>query len=139
MVLMTDVMMDPSVWFWQVAGRTDFWSSAVGAYIEALPDGQGFTRIASEAELTDVLAVYGLFGPLPPDRVTSRQFKMQLSIAGLLPAVEAWIETQGDLVRIAYANSGTFVRSEPMMHAGMVSLGFSDEQIDEFFREAAKL
>jgi hypothetical protein len=53
----------PYDWFWQVAGdETRFWSSAAGAYVEAAPDG--FTRIASEAELASVLRPYGLVGPV---------------------------------------------------------------------------
>lgn len=83
--------------------------------------------------------------PLPPKpevipaRVTSRQFKMQLHIAGLLASVEAWIGQQEKLVQIAYANSGTFVRTEPMMQAGFSALGFTEEQIDAFFTAASEL
>ena len=46
---------DPFNWFWQVVGRADYWSSAAGAYVEALPEGAAFTPIASEADLSDVL------------------------------------------------------------------------------------
>jgi len=53
-----------SDWYWQVAGRSDYWSSAVAAYVEALPQGASFTAIASEAELSDVLRPYGLRGPV---------------------------------------------------------------------------
>ncbi|KRA00476.1 hypothetical protein ASD64_01250 [Mesorhizobium sp. Root157] len=74
-----------------------------------------------------------------PDRVTSRQFKMQLEIAGLTSAVEGWIASQETLVQIAYNNSGTFVRDEPMMVAGMTALGFTSEQIDAFFTAAAEI
>lgn len=56
---------NPSNWFWIVGGDEHvFWSSAAGSYIDELPDDAGVTRIASEAELNDVLAVYGLPGPL---------------------------------------------------------------------------
>lgn len=78
--------------------------------------------------------------PAPvPDRVSARQFKMQLQIDGLLATVEAWIGQQDALVQIAYANSGTFVRDEPMMLAGFAALGFTEQQIDEFFTAAAAL
>jgi hypothetical protein len=43
------------------------------------------------------------------------------------------------LVQIAYENSGTFVRGEPMMQAGFIALGFTEQQIDEFFTAAAGL
>lgn len=57
---------DPFDWFWAVAdGPADkAWSSAAGAYVSAASaDSERLTRIASEAELSDVLRVYGLHGP----------------------------------------------------------------------------
>lgn len=78
--------------------------------------------------------------PAPiPDRVTARQFKLQLLAAGLLDQVEAWIASQSQAVQIAYANSGTFVRDEPMMQAGFAALGFTPEQVDAFFMAADRL
>lgn len=74
-----------------------------------------------------------------PDRVTSRQFKMQLSIAGLKSSVDGWIATQTELVQIAYEYSGTFVKNEPMMVAGFTALGFTETQINDFFLAASKL
>jgi hypothetical protein len=55
---------DAADWFWQVAGRSDYWSSASAVYVETLPDGAEFTPIASESELSDVLRPYGLRGPV---------------------------------------------------------------------------
>lgn len=56
---------NPADWYWIVAGdESRFWSSAAGAYIAALIDDAGVTRIASEDELTDVLAAYALPGPI---------------------------------------------------------------------------
>lgn len=78
--------------------------------------------------------------PAPiPERVTARQFKMQLEKDGLLDSVEAWVGQQTKLVRIAYDNSGTFVRTEPMMQAGFAALDFKVVQIDAFFMAAAVL
>lgn len=77
--------------------------------------------------------------PVVPDRVTARQFKLQLLTAGLLDSVESWIATQSQAVQIAYANSGTFVRDEPMMQAGFAALGFNEGQIDAFFMAAAAI
>lgn len=55
----------PADWYWIIGGdESRYWSSAAGAYIDELPEDAGVTRIASEAELNDVLAVYGLPGPL---------------------------------------------------------------------------
>lgn len=77
--------------------------------------------------------------PPAPDRVTARQFKLQLLADGILDQVEGWIATQSQAVQIAYANSGTFVRDEPMMQAGFAALGFTPEQVDAFFTAAAGL
>lgn len=77
--------------------------------------------------------------PVIPDRVTARQFKLALLAAGLLHSVESWINSQSQAVQIAYANSGTFVRSEPMMKAGFAALGFTEEQIDALFASASAI
>jgi hypothetical protein len=74
-----------------------------------------------------------------PESVSSRQFKLQLHIAGLTDTVEGWINSQDPTVRIAYENSGSFVRSEPMMASGFAALGFSEAEIDAFFVAAGKL
>ncbi|WP_245511611.1 MULTISPECIES: hypothetical protein [unclassified Mesorhizobium] len=136
------MMAFPRDWFWFVGGdETRAWSSAAAAYVDAIPEDAGVTHIVSEDELTDVLAVYGLPGPTVriPESVSARQFKLQLLAAGLLEQVEAFVASQGDDVQIAYDNSGTFVRTEPMMASGFAALGFTPEQVDAFFSVAAKL
>lgn len=77
--------------------------------------------------------------PPVPSSVSARQFKLQLLATGLLDQVEAWIRSQDQAVQIAYDNSGTFVRSEPMMQMGFAALGFTSEQIDAFFLAASQL
>lgn len=131
----------PENWFWVVGGdERRYWSSKAAAYVKALPKGAGVTRIASEDELTDVLSVYGLTGPIyrVPDRVTARQFKLQLLAEGLLDHVEGWVASQGKAIQLAYDNSGTFVRDESMLQAGFKALGFTQEQGDAFFSAASK-
>lgn len=138
---MFDLPYTPFDWYWQVDGHSGYWSSAASAYVDTLPEGLPSTRIASESELSAVLAEYGLTGPVPivPVRVTSRQFKLQLLASGLLDQVETWIASQDQAVQIAYANSGTFLRTEPMMQTGFAALGFTADQIDAFFTAAATL
>ena len=78
--------------------------------------------------------------PAPvPNEVSRRQFKMQLAIAGLTETVEGWVATQDQLVQIAYAESGSFKRNEPMMQTGFDALGLTSEQVDAFFTAAAAL
>ncbi|PLP58518.1 hypothetical protein CYK37_15220 [Mesorhizobium loti] len=74
-----------------------------------------------------------------PDRVSSRQFKLQLYAAGLLSQVETWISAQNAPTQIAYANSGTFVRTDPMMQTGFAALGFTQQKIDDFYVAASRL
>lgn len=94
----------------------------------------------ADYEWQDGAWVYVEPPPAPaPDRVTARQFKLQLLADGILDQVEDWIATQSQAVQIAYANSGTFVRDEPMMQAGFAALGFTTEQIDAFFTAADRL
>lgn len=76
---------------------------------------------------------------LVPKSVSRRQFKMQLAVAGLASVVDAWVAGQSALIQIAYAESGSFVRADPAMQAGFAALGYSVEQIDDFFRAAAAL
>ena len=74
-----------------------------------------------------------------PHRVSSRQFKLQLHSARLLAQIEGWIAAQDVPTQIAYASSSTFVRSDTMMQAGFAALGFTTEQIDDFYIAAAAL
>lgn len=74
-----------------------------------------------------------------PDSVSARQFKLQLLAQGLLDQVEAWVGSQSRAVQVAYDNSGSFLRTEPMMTAGFAAMGFSPTQINDFFIAAAKL
>lgn len=74
-----------------------------------------------------------------PDRVSRRQFRLQLIDAGLLSTVEGWIAAQDERTQAAYADSGTFLRSDEMLQSGFAALGFTTEQVDEFFTEAAAL
>ncbi|EJN04221.1 hypothetical protein [Phyllobacterium sp. YR531] len=76
---------------------------------------------------------------LVPDRVTRRQFRLQLIDAGLLDQVGGWIATQDERTKAAYADSGTFLRTDEMLQQGFAALGFALEQVDQFFTDAAKL
>ena len=63
----------------------------------------------------------------------------QLLASGLLDPVEAYIAAQGRAVQIAFDNSNSFVRSEPMTAASFAHLGFTPKRIDEFSVTAARL
>lgn len=85
-----------------------------------------------------------------PDRVTSRQFKLALcgmpSMAfpsdpekSLLDDVEGCVAGQSRFIKIAFADSGTFVRTDPMLQGGFQALGLTAEQIDQFFIAASQI
>lgn len=122
-----------------------YWQAIEGNLEDLLPTYPDGTinvplKPSADHEWQDGKWVYVEPPPPPiPDRVTSRQFKMQLAILGLKASVDGWIASQSELVRIAYENSGTFVRTEPMMQAGFTALGFTPEQIDAFFTAAAEI
>ena len=94
----------------------------------------------TEVEIEALEAQRAVFvEPVTPQSVSSRQFKLQLLAAGLLDAVDAWVVQQPREIRIAYEYSGTFVRGSPMMAEGFAAMGFSQDQVDEFFAAAATL
>lgn len=102
-------------------------------------------KLASELWTPKVLAEWDAHvrasepEPAPPlDRVSARQFKLQLLAEGLLEQVEAWVASQGKAIQLAYDNSNEFVRDEPMMQAGFAALKFPPEQVLAFFSAASK-
>lgn len=105
----------------------------------ASPDDAAGKDIYAAAIAAGNIAAYVALDPIVPERVTARQFKLQLLAAGLLDQVEAWVASQDQAVQIAYANSGTFLRTEPMMQTGFQALGFTSDQIDAFYTAAAAL
>ncbi|MDC9825685.1 DUF4376 domain-containing protein [Devosia sp. ZB163] len=79
-----DRSFSPHSWFWVVAGdETRYWSSEAVAYVTELPEGAGVTRIGSEAELSDVLRVHGIQGPLvsKDDLYAERERRIALPLA----------------------------------------------------------
>lgn len=74
-----------------------------------------------------------------PDRVTSRQFKFRLFDMGLYDLVEGWINQQDKKTQVGFDTSSTFVKSDPMMIKGFTALGFTQQEIDDFFLEASKI
>jgi hypothetical protein len=87
----------------------------------------------------DGVFIAPVYEPAIPSRVTSRQFKLQLLADGLIDEVEEWVYSQPREIQIAYENSGTFVREEPMMQAGFAGLGLTPEQVDAFFLAASNI
>jgi len=110
---------------------------------DEIPAGkQVVSRDVNGAELLDGTPAWILEDEPPapiPDRVTSRQFFLQLDALGLLTAVEAWVDQQSLPIQIAFERSSTFVRDDTMLQQGFTALGFSPQQIDAFFQGASTL
>ncbi len=118
-----------------------------------LQDGTSFDASIRDGDLPHVQhvwtkAIAGDYGPIAayeqpapqiPDRVSSRQFKLQVHAAGLQTPIEAWIAAQDTPTQIAYASAATFVRTDPMLQAGFAALGFTVQQIDDFYVVASQL
>jgi hypothetical protein len=111
--------------------KTVAWDPDLGKIIE---------RDMTADELESLEQIQSVFDPVETvASVSARQFKLQLLASGLLDQVDAWIASQSKAVQIAYEYSGTFVKSEPMMQAGFTALGFTDQQLDDFFEAASKI
>ncbi|WP_064712097.1 hypothetical protein [Rhizobium bangladeshense] len=80
-----------------------------------------------------------LNAPPKVSSVSARQFRLMLRRAGLLDQVKAWVAQQDGETQDAFEYSGTFVKDSPMMSAGFEAMGFTSQQIDEFFIAAAGL
>lgn len=78
--------------------------------------------------------------PLPiPAVVTMRQARLALLGAGLLDDVEAVIASAGREAQIEWEYASVVERSNPVIAAVQQQQGMTDAQIDDLFREAAKL
>lgn len=78
-----------------------------------------------------------------PQSVTPRQARLALLQSGLLDDVESVIaEMVGDggrAARIEWEYSTEVLRSSPMISGVQISIGMTDEQIDDLFIMAAEL
>lgn len=97
---------------------------------------QGFRKLVDGEVVT-----YNPPAPQPtiPDRISRRQFRLQLIDEGLLTTVETWVATQNERTQAAYADSTSFLRSDAMLQAGFAALGFPAEHVDAFFIAASTL
>lgn len=78
-----------------------------------------------------------------PGAVSMRQARLALLKAGLLSqvntAIAAMPGADGDTARIEWEFSGTVERHRPLVLSLIAVLGLTDAQLDDLFRQAAKL
>lgn len=74
-----------------------------------------------------------------PQQVTMRQVRLALLSAELLDDVEMVIATAGRAAQLEWEYAAMVERSNPVVAAVQQQQGMTDAQIDDLFREAAKL
>lgn len=127
----------PSAWHWLVAETGRYWSSADEAYSDEAPEV--FTRIASEAELREVLEKAGCPERAPnwcPASVTLAQARVALHRAGIFAAVNSAINQAGGEALEAWEYSNTVSRNSALVLAMAAALNLTDAQVDGLFRTA---
>ena len=82
----------------------------------------------------------GIIAIVPvPEVVSPRQVRLLLLSQGLLSQVEAMIAQQDEATRITWQYAEEFRRDNPLLNGLAANLGLSNEQIDQFFIQAAAL
>ena len=83
----------PTNWFWVIGGdQSRAWSSAAGGYVSSYPTDR-LTRIASEADLSEVLRPYGLAGPRPTaDDVRAEAQRRIIALTGTSDLIACMIK-----------------------------------------------
>lgn len=77
--------------------------------------------------------------PSVPYSITPRQVRLLLLQKGMLADVTAIIAQQDEATRITWEYALEYLRSDPLLNQLASNLGLSEEQIDQFFIEAALL
>lgn len=94
-----------------------------------------------ESLIAEVEATYSPSPPQPirvPQQVTMRQARLELLSRGLLDDVEAMIAAAGREAQIEWEYASLVERGNLVIAGVQQQQGFTDAQIDDLFREAAK-
>lgn len=71
--------------------------------------------------------------------VDALALELVLSQQGLLPAVLAYVESQGEQVQVYWRRVRVMRRASPLIEAARVALGLTNEQVDALFAAAAQV
>lgn len=110
--------------------------------MDMLREDLGADAAAHEALIAEVEATYVPPEPVPPyvpASVTMRQARLALLGAGLLDDVEVVIAAAGRAAQLEWEYAAVVDRSNPAVAAVQQQQALTDAQIDDLFREAAKL
>lgn len=88
-------------------------------------------------ELQRVEVDYVLVQKPSPDKVTMRQFRLELLARGLLDSVNTAASNAGPEIAIEWEYGSDVERNHPMINSIGAGLGLTERQIDEIFIDAA--
>ena len=74
-----------------------------------------------------------------PESISPRQVRLALLEKGLLDAVEGMIKQQGKLAEIEWEFAGSIDKNHPMVQQLIPSLGWSEDDLNQFIIHAAGL
>lgn len=136
--------------FPSIAGLEYAWARE-SAYPTSVPEFFGTCPDDSDTQVDGVLGVYSqadwetmrddeMRARNPaPQQVAMRQARLALLSAGLLDDVEVVIAAAGRAAQLEWEYAAVVDRSNPAVAAVQQQQGMTDAQIDDLFREAAKL
>lgn len=131
---------DPKDWYWLVGNdESRYWSSKSSSYVNQKPDEYGVTKIDTEYNLAEVLAVYGLRGPVPvvPASVPMWAVRTVLHNDGLFDQADALIKASDDVALKNVWDYGNYADRNSFAIAALGnSLGLTEAQIDKMFIDA---
>ena len=133
----TPPIYNPRDWYWIVGGdESRYWSSAVSDWVSTLPNGAGVTRIDTEQNLSEVLAIYGIKGPvaLVPQSVPMWAVRTVLQNDDLFDQAQALVTASTDnaLKNVwEYGNSAD--RNSTSIIALATALGLTSDDLDQMF------
>lgn len=106
--------------------------------IEEVIDGDYVvTRYSSGAEVRRLNAPAP--APAPVISVTAAQAITAIANAGMLDALQAWVETLTPLERMQFERVQTFELTSPLLNAGVAALGISEAEKLALFEAARQV
>lgn len=131
---------NPFDWYWTVGNdESRYWSSKASAYVNQKPKDHGVTKIDTEANLAEVLAVYGLKGPVSvvPASVPMWAVRTVMHNNGLLDQVQAIVEGSTDVALKNVWEYGNFAnRNSVTINTIAYTLGLTEAQVNQMFIDA---
>ena len=110
-----------------------------GQYVPDLPEGTEYESCVLNPD-SETYTVSGIttWGPAPYE-ITQLQGKLQLSAMGLFDTIEEVVEKAGPPTKIYWQTASTWRRTSPILLGLSKKIGMSENALDHFFINAAKI